>query len=145
MRNLYEAMYIVDPALNEQEVESVTERLKSEIVEKGGEIVDVQHLGKKRLAYPIEKKKDGFYLLLYFRLAPDRLSELKGDYRLADSILRFLILKKREKELQLAGEQTPAAGGREEPEEDVSSGESGESASLEADNPAPPLAGTEEE
>jgi len=106
MLNLYETMYIVDPARSEQEVESLTEGLKSEIVEKGGEVVDVQHVGKKRLAYAIKKKRDGFYFLLYFRLAGDRISELKAGYRLNDSILRFLILKKGERELQFAGEET---------------------------------------
>ncbi|NQT84980.1 30S ribosomal protein S6 [bacterium] len=111
MLNLYEAMYIVDPARSEEEVESLTEQLKSEIVEKGGEVVDLQHLGKKHLAYPIKKKRDGFYFLLYFRLAPGRISELRAGYRLNDSILRSLILRKRERDLPLAGEEeeeTPA-------------------------------------
>ena len=104
--NLYEAMYIADPAQSEQEVEALTERLKSEMVEKGGEVLDVQHLGKKRLAYRIKKKKDGFYFLLYFRLAPGRISELRAGYGLNDSILRFLFVKKREEEVELAGEKT---------------------------------------
>ena len=106
MLNVYEAMYIVEPARSEQEVEALTERLKSEIVEKGGEFVDLHHLGKKRLAYPIKKKREGYYFLLYFRLGPDRVSELRAGYRLNDSILRFLILKAGERELQFAGERT---------------------------------------
>jgi small subunit ribosomal protein S6 len=106
MLNLYEAMYIVDPGCNEQEVEGIAERLRTEIAEKGGEVVDVQHLGKKRLAYPIKMKNEGFYFLLYFRLAPDQISELKAGYRLDESILRFLILKKREREVPIAGEET---------------------------------------
>ncbi len=110
MLNLYEAMYIVDPDRSEQEVEALTRQVRSEIAEKGGEVVDLQHLGKKRLAYPIKKAKDGFYFLLYFRLAPDRISELRAGYRLNDSILRFLILKKKERELQFAGKAT--SGGR---------------------------------
>jgi small subunit ribosomal protein S6 len=116
MLNSYEAMYIVDPALSEQEVEALTKRLESEIVEKGGEIVDLQHLGKKRLAYPVKKEKDGFYFLLYFRLASDRGSELRAGYRLNDSILRFLIIRKSEQELQFAGEKTPGRAGGQEAE-----------------------------
>ncbi len=111
MVNLYEAMYIVDPTRSEQEVEAATERLKSEIVGKGGAIVDVQHLGKKRLAYPIKKMKDGFYVLLYFRLAPAQISELKAGYRLNESILRFLMLRRRKSQLELAnrkGAENPA-------------------------------------
>jgi len=116
MLNLYEAMYVVDPARSEQEVEKLTEQLKSEIVEKGGEVVDLQHLGKKRLAYPVKKRKDGFYFLLYFRLAPDRISELRAGYRLNDFILRFLIIKRGEKEVQFAAERTSGAQGAAEKE-----------------------------
>jgi small subunit ribosomal protein S6 len=98
-------MYIVDPAQSEQEVESLTERLKSEIARREGEVIDLQHLGKKRLAYPIKNKKDGFYFLLYFRLPAQQLSQLTSGYRLNDSILRYLILKKKESEVQLPGEK----------------------------------------
>jgi small subunit ribosomal protein S6 len=109
MLKLYETMYIADPSLSEQEVEALTERLKSEIVEKGGEVVDLQHLGKKRLAYSIKRKKDGFYFLLYFRLAAGRVAELRAGYRLNESILRFLIVKKEEREVKFAGERTNVA------------------------------------
>ncbi len=114
MLNLYEAMYIVEPSRSEEEVKALTEKLTSEIAKKGGEILDVQHLGKKRLAYAIQNRRDGYYLLLYFRLAPDRISELKTGYRLNDSILRFLIVKTRQREAPFAGEKTdPATGGAE--------------------------------
>ncbi len=137
MLNLYEAMYIMDPALSEQEVESLAERLKSEILERGGDIVDVQHLGKKRLAYPIAKKRDGFYCLFYFHLAPDRLSELKSGYRLMDSILRFLILRKKEQELQPTPEAAPGGGHPAEAEaEDASEKENGEEAPQQVDEEA---------
>lgn len=115
MLDLYEAMYIADPGLSEHEVETLAERLKAEIVQKGGEIVDLQHLGKKRLAYSIRRRRDGFYFLLYFRVARNLLSEVKAGYRLNESILRFLILRKKEMEAQLAGERTgPAESGEEE-------------------------------
>jgi small subunit ribosomal protein S6 len=146
MLNLYEGMYIVDPALSEQEVESLTERLKSEIVARGGEILDVQHLGKKRLAYAIHGKRDGFYFLLYFRLAPERLSELKAGYRLMDSILRFLILRKREREVELSREQTSVGGRPDEPErEDLTDEGFGEFEPQEVDEPDATSAGAEEE
>lgn len=103
---MYEAMYIVNPALSEAEVEALTARVKSEIVERGGKVADVQQLGKKRLAYAIKKSKDGFYFLLYFDLAPGRVAELTAGYRLNESILRFLIVKKREQQVQSAGEKT---------------------------------------
>lgn len=109
MLKLYETMYIADPSLSEQEVQALTERLKSEIIEKGGEVVDLQHLGKKRLAYSIKRNKDGFYFLLHFRLAAGRVSELRAGYRLNESILRFLIIKKEDREVEFAGEKTGAA------------------------------------
>lgn len=102
---MYEAMYIVNPALSETEVEALTERIKSEIVERGGKVADLQHLGKKRLAYAIGRNKDGFYFLLYFTLAPGRVAELTAGYRLNESILCFLIVTKKEQEARLAGEK----------------------------------------
>lgn len=117
MLDLYEAMYIADPGLSEHEVETLAERVKTEIVQKGGEIIDLQHLGKKRLSYPIRRRRDGFYFLLYFRLARNLLSELKAGYRLNERILRFLILKKKERDAQLAGEITSPAESGEEQEE----------------------------
>jgi small subunit ribosomal protein S6 len=129
MLDLYEAMYIADPGLSEHEVETLAERLKAEIVQKGGEIVDLQHLGKKRLAYSIRRKRDGFYFLLYFRLARDLLSEVKAGYRLNESILRFLILKKKEMPAQglRPGEvRLPAQGLRPGAGDKTSPAESGE-------------------
>lgn len=117
MLDLFEAMYIADPGLSEHDVETLAERLKTEVVEKGGEIVDLQHLGKKRLAYPIRRRRDGFYFLLYFRLARNLLSELKAGYRLNERILRFLILSKKEMEAQRAGDTpSPAESGGEQEE-----------------------------
>ncbi|MDP2896609.1 MAG: 30S ribosomal protein S6 [bacterium] len=129
MLDLYEAMYIADPGLSEHEVETLAERLKAEMVQKGGEIVDLQHLGKKRLAYSIRRKRDGFYFLLYFRLARDLLSELRVGYRLNESILRFLILKKKEMPAQglRPGEvRLPAQGLRPGAGDKTSPAESGE-------------------
>ena len=129
MLDLYEAMYIADPGLSEHEVETLAERLKAEMVQKGGEIVDLQHLGKKRLAYSIRRKRDGFYFLLYFRLARDLLSELRAGYRLNESILRFLILKKKEMPAQglRTGEvRLPAQGLRPGAGDKTSPAESGE-------------------
>ena len=114
MLNLYEGMYIVDPALSEQEVEGLTAQIKSDIAERGGESVDLQHLGKKRLAYPINKKKEGYYFLFYFRLAPERIAPLRTGYRLNDAILRFLILKRGERELPFGGEEASETAAEEE-------------------------------
>ena len=114
MLNLYEAMYLVNPALSEQEVEALAERLKSEITERGGEIVDVQHLGKKRLAYMVKKRRDGFYFLIYFRIPPGKISELTSGYSLNESILRFLFIKRKEGELELGTEETEGRPAEEE-------------------------------
>jgi small subunit ribosomal protein S6 len=105
MLNLYEAMYLVDPALNEQEVEALAERLKSEITARGGEIVDLHHLGKKRLAYSVKKRRDGFYLLIFFRIPPGKISELTAGYSLNEAILRFLFIRRKEGELKLGTEE----------------------------------------
>ncbi len=76
--NLYEAMYILNSTLSEEDTESAIESLKSDITSKNGEIVQVEKMGKKQLAYPIKKMTEGYYLLMYFKILPHEISNLNS-------------------------------------------------------------------
>lgn len=91
--NLYEGMYVLAPNIGEEAKTLILKRIKSEIEQKGGQIVKVHEMGKKRLAYEIKKQKEGFYYLIYFEASPEIIKELWKDYHLIEELLRYMTLR----------------------------------------------------
>lgn len=89
----YETMYVLSPDLNEEERKGLIERFKNLIVERGGEITNFDEWGKRKLAYPIQKKSEGYYVLMNFNSNPDVSRELERVYRITDGVLRYLIIR----------------------------------------------------
>jgi small subunit ribosomal protein S6 len=89
----YETMYVLSPDLNEEERKGLIERFKNLIVEKGGEITNFDEWGKRKLAYPIQKKTEGYYVLMNFNSSPEVSRELERVYRITDGVLRYLIIR----------------------------------------------------
>ncbi|MFH1856264.1 MAG: 30S ribosomal protein S6 [Candidatus Omnitrophota bacterium] len=92
--NNYEAMFIFQPSLNEEELAKLVSLISEKITQTEGKIQDTQDLGKKKLAFEIKKQKEGFYYLMNFETKPEAQKILKEAFRLNESILRVLILKK---------------------------------------------------
>lgn len=86
----YETTFIVNAGLDDPQIDTVIEKVKDFIVKQGGEILDVNKWGRKRLAYPIQKKNNGFYVVIEFKAAPDAIAKLERFYFLEDNILRYL-------------------------------------------------------
>lgn len=91
-RRLYEGMYIISATLSEEARKKALERITSEIEEKGGEINKIHDLGRKRLAYEIEKKREGHYFLIYFTVATSAIDALWKEYKLHEDLIRFITL-----------------------------------------------------
>jgi len=91
--NLYEGMYVIAANLSEDIKKHVIERIKASIEDNGGEIVKEHEIGRKRLAYEIEKHKEGYYLLLYFKALPGVITSLWKDYHLMGELLRFMTVR----------------------------------------------------
>ncbi|MDI6703774.1 MAG: 30S ribosomal protein S6 [bacterium] len=90
----YEGILIFDPELTEEERGKLEERIK-EIIEEGkGEIEGITRWGRRKLAYPVKKSREGFYILLNFKLESKILEDITRSFRLTDSILKYLITKK---------------------------------------------------
>ncbi|MGB9780695.1 MAG: 30S ribosomal protein S6 [Caldanaerobacter sp.] len=89
----YETMYVLSPDLNEDERKGLIERFKNLIVERGGEITNFDEWGKRKLAYPIQKKTEGYYVLMNFNSSPEVSRELERVYRITDGVLRYLIIR----------------------------------------------------
>lgn len=89
----YEAMYVIDPTLEEDAVHALVERFTAIIEDQGGEIEEVDEWGKRRLAYPIEDHTEGYYVLVNFSAEPDLPEELERVFKITDDILRYLIIR----------------------------------------------------
>ncbi len=89
----YEAMLIVIPELDEEQVENTISRFQTIIERTGGEVGNVNHWGRRKLAYEIDKRSDGFYAVMEFTAGERTLGELKRILRVSDDVLRHMIVK----------------------------------------------------
>ncbi len=88
----YECMYIIRPDLEEARYAEVMEKFTALIEANGGELVKIDPWGKKRLAYEIDKVREGFYVLMYFNANPELPAELERNFRISDEIMRYLVI-----------------------------------------------------
>ena len=86
--NKYEAMYIVTPEMEDEAIKGVIEKFSGIITANGGEIEKTDEWGRKKLAYPIDYKTEGYYVLVNFAAAPELPRELERNFRNDESILR---------------------------------------------------------
>lgn len=90
--NPYELLLIITPDYDESEAETLTNQVKS-IIENGGTLLKVDPWGKKRLAYPIQKRSEGYYVLYIFESAPGFVAELNQSLRVIETILRYMVVR----------------------------------------------------
>ena len=91
----YEVVFVVDPAQGEEGVAAVVNNFKS-LIEQNSSAVEVEEWGTRKLAYPINYKTEGYYVLVSFTSAPEFPRELDRKLRIADGIMRSLIVCKGE-------------------------------------------------
>ena len=89
----YEVMLIVIPELDEEQVENTVGRFRTVIERTGGEIGEVNNWGRRKLAYEIDHRADGFYYVMEFTVGERTLPELKRILRVSDDVLRHIIVK----------------------------------------------------
>lgn len=89
---LYEVVYIFDAALDEAAVNEKLERFHGLAVLGGGEVVSVDHWGNRLLAYPVNGKKTGYYVVAQFKVAPSSLPEFERIVKLDESLMRYLVV-----------------------------------------------------
>lgn len=91
----YEAMYILDPSLNEEAVAALVAKFKA-VVEANGTVSEVDEWGKRRLAYPINDLNEGHYVLMTFTAAPELPAELDRVLKITEGVMRSMIICKDE-------------------------------------------------
>lgn len=92
----YEIMFIIDPTL-EEEKRTATVTTVQEIIAADGEVGKVDVWGMRKLAYPIQKKNEGYYVVIQFKASSELPKELDRRLRISDAVVRHLIINKDEK------------------------------------------------
>jgi small subunit ribosomal protein S6 len=91
VRKAYEMVFILRPDLEDAQVRAAVERVEGRIAERGGTVVATELWGKRRLAYPIAKHREGYYGFLRFELDGQRVQDLKNAVALHEEVIRFLV------------------------------------------------------
>ncbi len=91
--NNYETVFIATPVLSDVQVEELVSKFQGVITENGGQIVNVENWGLKKLAYTIQKKTTGFYIFMEFTGEGSLIQTLETQYRRDERIIRFLTFK----------------------------------------------------
>jgi small subunit ribosomal protein S6 len=89
---LYEAVYIIDAALDEVAINEKLEKFHALAIRNGGEVVAVDHWANRQLAYPVAKKKTGYYVVAQFRADTTALPEFERIIKLDESVMRYLLV-----------------------------------------------------
>lgn len=89
----YEVMYIVDPDTEVEKIGKLNDAVGKLIEKEGGEVVRMDDIGMKNLAYPIQKKKEGHYVLFEVNGSGQEIAELERRMRVNDMIMRYITVR----------------------------------------------------
>jgi small subunit ribosomal protein S6 len=107
MQIVYETMYILRPDLNDEQVEQAIAKYENLVREQGGENIQIQNRGKRRLAYEINRQRDGIYIQMNYTGPGNIIAPLERAMRLSEEVIRYLTIKQEVKEVQ--AEETASA------------------------------------
>ncbi len=99
-RRCYETVVVFTPDLTEQEFEEQINWVRDLIEKNEGQVLKVEKWGKRKLAYEIEKKKEGYYVLFLFWGSPSTVENIERQYRINHNVIRYLSVKRKDKECQ---------------------------------------------
>ena len=90
----YELALVVNAKIEDEAREAVVEKAKSYVARYGGTVTEVEEWGKKRLAYEVQKMREGFYYFIQFEADATCPAEVERHVRIMDKVMRYLIVKK---------------------------------------------------
>lgn len=93
MQLIYETMYILRPDLGEEQTEEAINKYQNLIRDQGAEQINIQHRGKRRLAYEINKQRDGIYVQMNYKGPGTLIAPLERAMRLSEEVIRYLTIK----------------------------------------------------
>jgi small subunit ribosomal protein S6 len=86
-------MVVLDPNLDDAAIEALNTRIQGMVTQRGGTIENVESWGRKRLAYPIGRYRDGVYVLSRFQMPPNAAAEIERALKLTESVIRHLLVR----------------------------------------------------
>ena len=89
----YELVLVIDPELEDEQLSATVDRVTQFVTTRGGEVIDLNPWGKRRLSYPIKKRSEGNYVVSHFRIEPSQTAELEAALGLSEEVLRHLLVK----------------------------------------------------
>ena len=89
----YETVFILNPVLSEEQIKETVKKFESFLVSKGAKMISKEDWGLKKLAYPIQHKKSGFYHLFEFTSDGEPIGDLEVEFRRDERIMRYLTVK----------------------------------------------------
>ncbi len=90
---LYEGMYILNATLSEDARQKALDKITSGVSKRGGEIHKIFDQGRRKLAYEVNKRREGYYFVIYFSVPTSAMAEMWRDYHLHEDLIRFLTLR----------------------------------------------------
>ncbi len=132
----YELGVIFNPEVSEEQTRSLLDRIEQIVANNGGQVVRVNQWGRRRLAYPIERHRDGIYVFIDMILTPETVSEIERTLKVSEVVLRHMIRirdaktvqkEREEREARAAAASAPVAA-EEAPAETTGTPEAGQEA-----------------
>ncbi|MBO5179854.1 MAG: 30S ribosomal protein S6 [Clostridia bacterium] len=93
MQNNYETIMIINSTMEEAAIKSTIEKIK-DLISANGAVESVEEWGNKKLAYPVKKHSEGYYVLVNFSSNPEFIDELERVYNITDEVLKHIVIKK---------------------------------------------------
>jgi small subunit ribosomal protein S6 len=106
MKRFYECTFIVNPGLDDGQIENTVKMAEDTIVKNGGEIVNIEQIGRRRLAYPIAKKHNGFYITIEFEAEGRLVEKVERFLTLDENVMRYLTVSLDHRELDAKRNRT---------------------------------------
>lgn len=108
--NIYENIVILNASLGDEEIETASGKIKDLITNSGGEILNTDVWGRRKLAYEIKKQKKGFYLLLVFKSPSATIKKLEDYYKVFDPVVKYMVIKLEKKQAEAALKSSSVEG-----------------------------------
>jgi small subunit ribosomal protein S6 len=86
-------MVVLNPEIGDDVISESLERLSQGVTSRGGEVVEVNHWGRRRLAYPISRHLEGNYVVSQIKMDPGEVPGLEGSLRISEDVIRHLVVR----------------------------------------------------
>jgi len=102
MNRIYEEMFIIRPDATEEEISPIVDQVKATVTSAGGTVDKEERWGVRKLAYRVEKRNEGYYVLMQFTAGPQTVKEVERRLRVNDAVLKYMTVRIDEKLKKIA-------------------------------------------